>query len=343
MKQATDAQVLRPRPDAFEAKHAIEQSILSTGQRYHMFDHVEYPPEGGIYVYYKGMPFPKKGFPFPEAVWQNDIMKRIVMTMIKSFASKSMILPIMSFAILPWKVKVRALERILNNLFRVTDWLTRDSYLKEERYSNPARALRIAVRAFLLDLGITEGTSKEIALLVANVIEYDDAYRYRIQDIMTETSKIGLTEWPLREVRGLMKIFLKREKAPNAATNIKALGLLATIGLMHPRVRRAFRSAIRAIDIHTFAWLQLDDADRYQVLFRGDYDYLGRSMQERRKIWIDCHTYSNCCKAGVVEKKVDKFTHAGRQWETACKKCFKTCEWTQEFPPEVEIAHTQTA
>lgn len=343
-KTETDAHVLMPKPDVFEAKHVIESSIITTGYKYPVYERTEYPPEGGIYVYYKGTPYPKKGFPFPEGVWSNDVMKRISMTLVRSVGTKQMLLPILMLALMPWKTKLKIAENAAEQYARIGEWIHSACYLKEDKYSNAARAIRSILFQFLLVLGISHKNSDRIAKTIATIVEYDDAYRYRIEDIMSETNRTTLYEKPIREIRRLASIFLSREGYDAVQITVKALNFMTTLALLHPKIRKAFKSAIQyGITPEQFKWLQLDNADRYHVLLRGDYNFTGRTFEERKKLFVDCHTYSKCCKNGVIERKIPKVKGGRNIWETVCKKCDKQCEWYQEFPPEVEVASYNAA
>lgn len=336
-KNETEAHILMPDKDAMEGRHVIESSIISTGQKYHMYDRTEYPREGGIYVYYKGLPFPKKGFPFPEAIHANDLVKRVTVTMLKSISTKYMIPSILAFALLPWKMKMKALSGILTEYNRIGDWLLMGCYLKQDRYSNPCRTLRKVVENFMSELGIDKTQSMLFARIITTMFEYDDAYRYRLQDAMTETSAEALAKTPTREVKRIIGIVGKREQAERVIQHIASVSFIAGGVLAHPKIRKAFSKAILSVK-DEFKSLQLDNADRYHVLMRGDYDFLGRTFEERAKIYTDFHTHSKCCNASVREIELASPV----EWQQTCVKCGKKCEYYQDFPPEVEVAsHTR--
>lgn len=330
----TDAQVMMPKSNVFEGKHAIEGSIMTPGYKFPVYDRTEYPPEGGIYVYYKGMPYPRKGFPFPEGIFANDMMKRISLTMIRSIGTKEMLLPILGMAVLPWKIKIRIVNNFLFQYLRISQWIHSACYLKEDRYSNPCRSIRQLVRVFLVEAGIKADIADSAAKVFATIIEYDDAYRYRIEDIFSETSKTALYEQPIREIHRLVKIFIEREQYENVQKTVNAINFMVTIALLHPRIRKAFKKAVSNLTPDQFKWLQLDNADRYHVLLRGDYKFTGRTFEQRKKIFVDFHTHSKCCN-GKVREIVNKNSGLITQ---VCMTCLKDCEFYQDFPPEVEIA-----
>lgn len=281
--QMKDAQVLKPLQSAFEGEHVIGTSILGRGQRFHMFERVEYPPEGGIYVYYKGLPYPKKGFPYPEAIQANDIMKKNIVMMIDIFGRKEMILPIIGFILTPWKFKARVIANAIKRFSSISDWLMSSHRLKEERHSPVVRELYKFTRKFIQNLGIDYG--EMVARIVASIIEYDDAYRLRLEDILSETNVFKLWKNPSREISRLALILQDRELS-HAKDTFKKFSRMIYLILLVPKIRRAFRNAFIGID---FKKMQLDEADRYHVLLRADYNFMGKTFDERKAMFMDFH------------------------------------------------------
>ncbi len=330
-KQISEVHIIAPDPKVFERQNnVIQDTMTNVGQSYYIFDHAEYPDDGGIYVYYKGMPFPRKAWPTPEAVYNNDLMKRTTMTILNIFTGKDLLLPFIAFAILPWKLKMKTLTRAIFNYHRITEWMLMPYYLKPQYYSRPCRTIRKLTHNFLLALGINENLSDIIAKGVATMIEYDDAYRYRIQDLMTTTTLTRLRESPSQEVKKLLATFKERELAGNVMENIKSFSFISSLVLLHPKVRKAWCQAFMSITFQDFEWLQLDEADQYHTLNRGDYNYLGRTLEHRTQIYTAHHTFSKCCgtKVGIHLSPdgsiVDHYE---------CMQCKKPCGTVVLYPP----------
>ncbi len=327
-----------PKQEAFETNHVVESTMLNEGQRFPVFDRVEYPAEGGILRYYKGMPYPAKGFPFPSAVWSNDVMKRITLAAFKITAGKEMVLALAGIALLPWKLKMRALSRVLEQYGRIGQWLLNGSFLAEKMYCPTAQAARIMVFRFLQELGMSSDICEKVPKIVATILEYDDSYRYRVQDIMSETSATALQERPGREIKRLLNILQSREKS-HAIGSFKAIGAVISVAMWHPKIRAAFRKAVWPKEIRQMI---LDNGDRYHVLLRGDYDYQGLTFEERVDLYEDVHRVSACCHAKVSQEKEVIITfHDKRTFGYECSKCGKACETGYLFPPEVTIAPPQ--
>lgn len=337
MRTESNAHVAIPPQELFETKNAIDQSLLNPGQIFNLYERVEYPPEGGIYIYFKGIPYPRKGFPTPEAVYNNDLIKRFTLTMVSMVADKAMILPMAMIALMPWKTKLRLMHRAADKYIRMMDWTIRGHYLIEKRYSNPCRSLRKVIKDFILLLGLDMYIAEEIAKGVATIFEYDDAYRLRLEDVASETRQWKLANNPVSEICRLRKIFMARENIGGVKDSVGGLFKIFSIALFHPKVRRAWRIAIMNMNSIDFRWLQLDNADRYHVLRRSDYNFTGRTLEQRTEIYLDVHRRSKCCGEEVRKVYLPGFDGV-KVDHYECKKCGKTTEEGYVFPPEVEVA-----
>lgn len=332
-KKSRGAQVVKPIRDVFEGSHVIGSAIVGTGQIFNIMERVEYPESGGIYVHYVGMPYPRKGFPYPEAVQANDILKRITLTMVKSIATKWMVPSLAMLAFIPWKGKLAIIENFLANYIRMGEWVLSGHFLKPERLSNPAKALAMLIEATLLHMRIKDYIVSWCAKIAATAIEYDDAYRYRFQDIMTEADRVALYQRPRREVKRLYKIYMSREKSDQVKATAKAIYILLSTALLVPQIRKSVRFAVSGVGLSQkqWNWLTLDNADRYHILIRGDYDFTGRTLQQREEIFRSVHAVSKCCMKPI------------KDYETrpSCRKCGRTVMREDigfDFPPQVEVA-----
>jgi hypothetical protein len=331
--KSTGATVISPRSDVFQGKSAIDLSITRPGIRYFIFDHAEYPAEGGIYVYYKGMLFPRKGFPTPESTIANDMVKRLLRTMFYIAGTKDMILAYLGLALTPWKFKKRMLFRAIAEWNRTNDWILSEHYLKRERYCKTSRGIWIVVSYFLQNLELDEFNSELAAKITANIFEYDDSYRYMLQDIVTEAKREVLIKKPRRELKRLLKIFCERQIDKNTEETVKKFGQILLLAMLHPKIRKAFVCAIRESGEIALRVMTLDNADRYHILNRNNYNFLGRTYEERKNIYLDYHIVSECCREKVQKNSDSNSTGMG-----ICLKCKKVCKIGLMLPPEMIIA-----
>lgn len=359
MNNNTDGHIIKPPKEVLAGKHVLDSAIIANGQKYFIYEKTEYPPEGGIYVYYKGKPFPVKGFPFPEAVYANDNLKRVTRFLITIVSGKQMILPILTFAILPWKWKLKKIEHIMDEYTRIAIWQQNQSYLLPERYCYAAKEIGGFVYEFCIGLGVQKhlcnaefwkqdrvtaepvwatiknppaGFVWAFARAIATIFEYDDAYRYRVQDIGSAVNKEEIIRHPRKELLRLLAIYSKREKS-HASEMVKKFSSIVSLLLMHPKIKKAFIEAVKTVD---FSRLGLDNADRYNVLVRDDYDFIGYSFRDRARMYSEIHMLSKCHKAEVKLSK----DAAGNTVGGKCTKCWKELDPKDvefDYPPMLEI------
>jgi hypothetical protein len=265
---------------------------------------IDYPPEGGIFIYYEELLFPKKGFPYPEGVWAVNIVKRVVISTVRLLASKELIPVYIGLLLMPRKKKAiaRLLELIDDCLDVVDAFLYtpradnngKSFYLKAEYFMAPAKELARYAMLMLKFLGIEDMEFlQKVGRMICMVIEYDTAYCLRIQDILSEVDSRKLMADPRKEIARLFAIYCQREKM---SVKVKeSFGLVTKvlrIIFLIPKIKTAFLKATQEID---FSKIAFTEADRYQVSFLGGYDFMGKTPEERIEYIKNLH-------GGIVPK-----------------------------------------
>ena len=261
----------------------------------------------GVYAHFQGMEYPERGLVKMEDIWATNIVKRLVVHTIK-------LLPLLAptvivFVFLPYFLKRKILNRVLKAFNDVAMKVMRPSLLQFRHMTPMAQELQRGLQAGLIDLGIEENTSNEFAEIFSNIINFDNAYRYRIQDLANETTMFKLFSKPQRELWRLRKLHEPRERIDYKLENVPdmkdtRLGYqtyiqsgdkysvinspiirkvryfygVAHIMLLHPRIKRAYRNALLVVD-----WSRIlpDDMDRFWMCLRGGYNYFGKTKHER--------------------------------------------------------------
>lgn len=142
-------------------------------------------------------------------------------------------------------------KKILQGRLVDAAWLCMQPYILEEGYMTPmAREL---CRSFDGRLGI----------VIAHVLEYDAAYRFRVQDLAGETTKTELLLHPVRTIVRLVKISRQRDY-PEVHKKMRMV-LWITCGLLF---MQWFRNRVARLD---WARLCLDENDAYWLAQRTDY------------------------------------------------------------------------
>lgn len=234
----------------------------------------------GMFTYYVGLLHPKKGFVYPEALAACNIAKRYLLSTLKFFATPSLALPYLAILILPWRLKVKIIEKLLLSYNTTCDVILEPHFLDDQYMMLPARQLRDWIARFLVNLGVSDGTAKRFGLTVATLFEYDCRYMETFQDVMSEASKEVLVARPSRELTRLFGIFAQREKlSKKLLQNVALVGRVFKIIFFHPRIRKAFAQSVKDVD---FQKIGLSEADKYWALFEYGYDFMGIPYDERQ-------------------------------------------------------------
>jgi hypothetical protein len=265
-----ELKIIYPDSKALNNPEAIER-IIETQNTY-IFEEVEYPEEGGILIKYQGIPYKKKGLPYPEAIWSVNSVKRITLLLMYSigfykFFSK------------------KSIEKIMAAYVRECDMILEKCMLKDEFFCKSAKELLKGLQIFFTTLGFKEDLSYRISRIIAMMLEYDNAYRYRFQDLASETSSTELFMNPVKELKRLIRIAFNRDNKGIASKTTKLIKLVTLI-LIVPKIRKAFRYAVFGVK---FQNLQFDEDDRYFCLNRSDYNFFGKSLEERLKEYNKIH------------------------------------------------------
>ncbi|MDO3693216.1 hypothetical protein Q3X32_28050, partial [Pseudomonas sp. DKN 2791] len=146
--------------------------VVNEPQQVFVFDRIEYPISGGRLFYMQGMPFPRKGHPFPEAVAANNTVKRFLIEQVRFFAKSPLMWPAFLFG--------KTLERWMYSFNRLAGLVLRPYRLKDEFYIRSAWEIGKFSAVFFTKLGVSYETASEFGTNFATLIEYDDAYRYII-------------------------------------------------------------------------------------------------------------------------------------------------------------------
>jgi len=255
---------------------------------------------GGMATVFPGHPFPRKTFVYSGITAPNNKAKRITLALFLPFASL--------------RKGIKAfLNNYLLNFNRLVDSIYADCdqvpYLHYQYYSEFGKSLWDFIYLFLKKIGIKDEIAYRTGLQITTIIEYDDAYKVRIQDVLNESSKEALLKNPRKELLRLVGILAKRDptfsntEIDGAGTRIIKTIQMASLLLYWPPIKKAFVFALENIN---FEWLKFDEWDYYWCLNRGDYNPLGKPFDERKSLgvqmMVDYAKKMNPDKEVVVEE-----------------------------------------
>lgn len=263
--------IIYPEREIFLYDDKITASIKEQ-QVTNIHDHVEYVPFVGSLIFVEGAEYPKKGFPTPESVWATNQIKIVFTEGVRLLCKPSFVI---SF-LLTWN-KINLIENILQSYNKISLKALRPYLLKDIYMIPTTRSINNIVLIFLTELGINQNIASDFAFFIAHIFEYDDAYRYRIQDIMTNTSSGSLKFNVRNELSFLVNLFRLREVDHFVATKFNRIISILSWLLLIPSVKKAF---IKAID-GNIEGMHYDEADWYWVSQRNDFLFGGMTYEER--------------------------------------------------------------
>lgn len=303
MNQPQIASIVRPPVSVF-TKHAAglqqNEDAVSGGN---VFDRVEYPDEGGMYAYYFDHPFPAKGNPFPEVVNGIKTPKKFLKsTALFLRANKFIALLVL---LTPWFLIRGVAESFLDCYVNSFIHAILEIYkLEPKRYCKAAqevqRAGYVVAERFAASMKFPflskekadarrahwELLLKMCVDLITQIIEWDNAWRYRFQDIAAEIIKKAFSFSPYKEIKRLSTLQIQRERGWHESKNsVKQMATaLRVVVFFKPVVAELLIQFIEELDLEK---VKLDEADEYFNLIRPDYDIQGWPMEVRLKKYAE--------------------------------------------------------
>lgn len=269
-------------PSEVFANRNIAETIINEGEITFMLDEskpnpIEYPATGGILIHIQGAPYPKKGFPFPEAIYAINLAKKFFVSLLKILTIPEMLGWTIA-VVLPFKRKVKILNHVIATYARLAQGSISPFVMKSEYMTKCANECELFVYKFLITIGIDDAPAKALANVVGTIVEYDDAYRFRLEDIMLETTKEKLISNPRKEIKRLLELLHERDSSFSVKEKASKLYRVVNLILLSRKFRSAFKFAILSTNL---THLQPDEGDKYWMSIREDYDYFGTKFKDR--------------------------------------------------------------
>lgn len=197
----------------------------------------------GILFYYQGATYPRKGWPFDDAIFAINIAKRAFLQLLHPSS------------IFGWKKNV-------DNFVRTAEYALKGVYM-EPKHMTP-----VAQEILKLPFG-------KVSKIMAHIFEYDDAYRYRLQDIVSECDVHMLFANPSGECIKLIDILISRETSEVMKAKWRKLYFFAW--LLIP-LKFWFIDKLKGVDFDQF---KPDDGDKYWMSMWNGYNFMGETFEER--------------------------------------------------------------
>lgn len=224
----------------------------------------ELTKDKGIIRHVDGALHPAKGIPTPSAIFALNQLKFILKEAITNYP----VFLSTAFLINP--------NKTLQTFNHIADKLLLPYRINKKHMCPTAFYTYSTLSNALRSSHITPSIAEETAFNIAQIFEYDDAYRYRLQDMATELNIIKAKQSPRKEIKRLLSLHAEREDNPVIRNKIHKLILPITYLLLIPRYKKAFTSSISFLK-----GAKYDEADWYWTALRDDYLYGGKTQEER--------------------------------------------------------------
>lgn len=251
-------------PECYLSKTGEQQILAESNERY-ILDRLEIAD--GIFIYIKGAMHPYKNFPTAEGVFAINMVKAFAIETLKAFG-KWYYLPT-----LYWNR-----TKLVDSFNRISWKIMSPHLLKFQYTSKFARALHWIIFSFMMEIGIKEKPADDFATIFVQVIDFDNAYRLRMVDLFSETSKELFVKHPRKEIKRLIKISRERDHI-GVSNKFKMFAWVISCLVLIPRVKKSLVKIIKDSD---FEDLQYDASDKYWVCMRSDYKFLGLDHKGRQ-------------------------------------------------------------
>lgn len=282
---------IQPPPDEIfkyrERRINVAQQVIERGGGQFIPDHGEYVEGLGTFIHYKGyqsMPAPEfaqRNVTIPDAVAAIAAPKRDFMDWIKMLASKELRLPII-VGMVGRKKRINKLLKLFNERADVT---LLPFYMKDGYYCPLVKEIRIFAESMLVTLGAEQELAHKTAEIIGCFFEYDNAYRWRLQDVLTEANISELIYNLPKEVAKLLRIVLERDPNSTAIEEKFQSGARLLRYMWYvPSIKRGIQEALGKINLDN---MKLDESDIYHTLLYSSYNVRGKTLQERVNIYED--------------------------------------------------------
>ena len=231
---------------------------------------VVFPDSGGVLTFMDGYEHPYKGFPYHEFVDKIDTIKKISRGFLSgiyhAMKGKNK-LQLIFFLPTLWALKDAAYVFIFA-FHRIIDRFK----MKTLRYSDSVREIH---RAFSFSVKGENARQTELREkfrdLLCMVLEFDNAYRFRFQDIIPELDKTKLKRNPSKELLRLLNILVSRELTQEVKDTWFLLRLAIRFYLFVDRdMKRILQTCLFELDLEKIA---LSVEDRHFCDKRKDYKF----------------------------------------------------------------------
>lgn len=235
----------------------------------HGLTKVEFPDEEGVYTSMQGYDYPYRGYPFYEFVDKIDVIKKLSRSLqsgfyhgLKGTWTRYLLIPF-----------IPTLGRSLFWAYTFDFHRLIDRFnMRVNRYSEFVRELYRAFSVVWADETdqITE-LRKMLRDIECMILEFDNAYRFRAQDLLPELDKAALKQDAVKEINRLLDIWIERENTVEIKDSWRLLKLVVNHYLR--RDKQLLNLFVRVLLELEIDKCKLSVEDKYFCIPRKDYKF----------------------------------------------------------------------
>lgn len=235
-------------------------SYTADEKRYYDFKDIKLVENVGLLVYIGNAKHPRKGMPAAEIMLQLNTLKEYLKQKIQDgriVFFKSFVTDFNRFfekCFYPYRVKVKYMCAAATGVYYV-------------------------LLDVLIALGFNAETANKFAFYIAHLFEFDDAYRYRAQDIVTMINLLEFYNNPRKELRRVFDIALSREVHEPQRKKMAKVYTLITYAVMLPSIQRTLKKSWVNMEL-----IKFDESDIYWAGFKDNYNFMGVTHEEHKAI-----------------------------------------------------------
>ncbi len=257
---------------------------------------IQFPKHGGVLVYHQGDLYPVKGWPFKEATYACDTIKRAIINGIKFAISSPVRYLLALFVLLPKSLKRKAInnaiEQFTDYTEKVFDVWGRILPLQDEDgaefglqgvvwkpqfYCDMVRE----IRRVGMQMAGERIPNQRLVEAMCMILEFDDAYRYRLQDGFGLIDREALKRDPAKEIVRVLTIM--RDRGIGTADKFQSFVKVIPFLFKIRDLKQVFIQFFSQVDLKK---LSLDEVDFYRCLLWGGYQFRGIPDPERASLRI---------------------------------------------------------
>lgn len=203
------------------------------------------------------------------------------------------------FLLLPFRLKIKILNNLLPLILKAPHFAISQHLLKQNFYLNSTNGIRFIFGTMAISSGLTIDIANKIADLFGAFIEYDNAYRFRIQDFYTEINKENFAKNPKKELLRIVKVCKSRERETlSEFYKILSFSIRGMFLFMPKSLKAVFvETTVHVLDKKL---LHIDEIDWYNMLDRSDYDFRGVPLEQRYEQYKKLHKKTGLPKANFI-------------------------------------------